>query len=237
MIVGAGEPFKSLSQMIDDDEPLETLEETLVQTIQLVIRAVGCDAASLSLSENGKIRTIQATDPSVIEADRAQYESGRGPCVQAATKGEIFEIPDMLQDHRWEEFSSASLELGWHSSLSVPIKVETRSIGALNLYDRSSQAFGEEKRRIASLFASRAAISLAQAELIKKNKELVAQLETALRSRDLIGQAKGILMERENIGADEAFGMLVTASQHSNRKLRDVAEDLVRSTEHTESSE
>lgn len=53
------------------------------------------------------------------------------------------------------------------------------------------------------------------------------QLETALDSRDTIGMAKGILMHAENIGPDEAFQILVNASQHQNLKLRDIAAALV----------
>jgi len=54
----------------------------------------------------------------------------------------------------------------------------------------------------------------------------VEHLERALASRDVIGQAKGILMERFKITADEAFEMLLTASQHANRKLSTLAEEL-----------
>jgi AmiR/NasT family two-component response regulator len=47
-----------------------------------------------------------------------------------------------------------------------------------------------------------------------------------MATRDLIGQAKGILMERYKIDAQRAFSLLVRVSQHSNRKLRDVAIEL-----------
>ena len=53
-----------------------------------------------------------------------------------------------------------------------------------------------------------------------------AQLKEALESRDVIGQAKGILMERERVTADDAFNMLRRGSQHLNRKLRDLAEEI-----------
>jgi AmiR/NasT family two-component response regulator len=43
----------------------------------------------------------------------------------------------------------------------------------------------------------------------------------------VIGQAQGILIERERITADEAFDILRRASQHLNRRLREVARDLV----------
>jgi AmiR/NasT family two-component response regulator len=48
-----------------------------------------------------------------------------------------------------------------------------------------------------------------------------------LATRELIGEAQGILIERERITSDEAFAVLVRASQHLNIKLREVARRLV----------
>ena len=42
----------------------------------------------------------------------------------------------------------------------------------------------------------------------------------------MIGQAKGILMERHKVSAGEAFDRLISASQRTHRKLRDIAEQL-----------
>lgn len=51
-------------------------------------------------------------------------------------------------------------------------------------------------------------------------------MSTGMATRDLIGQAKGILMERHKLTADQAFRLLTRASQTTNRKLRDIAEEL-----------
>ena len=59
---------------------------------------------------------------------------------------------------------------------------------------------------------------------------LIAQLQEAVATRDVIGQAKGILMATESISADEAFAILSRASQRENRKLRDVAAEIVTNT-------
>jgi AmiR/NasT family two-component response regulator len=48
-----------------------------------------------------------------------------------------------------------------------------------------------------------------------------------MKSRATIEQAKGILMERHKLAADTAFDLLVRVSQEQNRKLRDLADDLV----------
>jgi len=60
---------------------------------------------------------------------------------------------------------------------------------------------------------------------------MVANLQTALETRGVIDQAKAILMDRHKLTADQAFQALAQMSMKSNRKLRAVAEDLVRTGE------
>ena len=52
-------------------------------------------------------------------------------------------------------------------------------------------------------------------------------METALASRGVIEQAKGILMAAQRCSAEEAFDLLRRASQRENRKLRDIATQIV----------
>ena len=69
------------------------------------------------------------------------------------------------------------------------------------------------------LFASHASVARAGAQQAEN-------LKHAVSSRDLIGQAKGIVIERYKVDADAAFRVLVRASQQTNRKLVDIAEEL-----------
>jgi AmiR/NasT family two-component response regulator len=48
-----------------------------------------------------------------------------------------------------------------------------------------------------------------------------------MQSRAVIEQAKGILMGAGSITEDDAFQMLVKASQRENTKLRDIARRIV----------
>jgi DNA-binding response OmpR family regulator len=52
------------------------------------------------------------------------------------------------------------------------------------------------------------------------------QLRAGLDSNRIIGTAIGILMTNHRLTAATAFELLVAASQHSNRKLRDIAADI-----------
>jgi len=52
------------------------------------------------------------------------------------------------------------------------------------------------------------------------------QIRTALESNRVIGSAVGIVMATYRLTGKQAFQLLVSVSQHSNRKLRDVAVDV-----------
>jgi hypothetical protein len=60
-------------------------------------------------------------------------------------------------------------------------------------------------------------------------REHAEQMEQALKSSRVIGAAIGMLMASRNVREDEAFDILRAASANSNRKLRDIAQELVTS--------
>jgi AmiR/NasT family two-component response regulator len=59
------------------------------------------------------------------------------------------------------------------------------------------------------------------------SQEHARQLEQALRSSRTIGAAMGMIMPTRQVAEDEAFAILSSASQQSNRKVRELAADLV----------
>ena len=108
--------------------------------------------------------------------------------------------------------------------LSFQLWVDSDNLGALNLYSTHANAFNDESEHIGLLFAAHAAV--AYAAVHRQD-----YLHQAMETRDLIGQAKGILMERHHITGDRAFLALTRISQDTNRRLRDVAAELVKLTE------
>lgn len=59
------------------------------------------------------------------------------------------------------------------------------------------------------------------------HRDLADQLREAIASRAVIEQAKGVLVAQRRCTPEAAFELLVTASQHANTKLREVAARLV----------
>jgi AmiR/NasT family two-component response regulator len=58
-------------------------------------------------------------------------------------------------------------------------------------------------------------------------RELAENLRLALVSRRSIDRAIGIVMAKAGLDQDQAFDLLVKASQQANVKLRDLATDMV----------
>ena len=56
----------------------------------------------------------------------------------------------------------------------------------------------------------------------------VSQLKFARDSNRRIGMAMGIVMNQRQIDEVHAFDVLRQTSQNTNRKLRDIAEDVIR---------
>jgi AmiR/NasT family two-component response regulator len=52
-------------------------------------------------------------------------------------------------------------------------------------------------------------------------------LHTAMEHRAAIEQAKGVIMNAMGCGPDAAFAVLIAQSQNQNRKLRDIAAEIV----------
>jgi len=71
------------------------------------------------------------------------------------------------------------------------------------------------------------AVAVGNAQAAAQAVEDAANMRQAMASRAVIEQAKGILMERYKLTSEQAFTLLTHASQHSNVKLRAVADELV----------
>lgn len=201
-------------------------EEDLQDTLQGIVDAavdVVPGARHVSISSVGpgrKVRTLAATDDLPKAVDHAQYETGEGPCLDTLFEQRTARIPEMTLEQRWPDFAARAVGLGIASMLAVQLFVEAEDLGALNIFSEEAGAFDDESEHVALLFAAHAAIAMADAQ----EKE---HLRQAMEFRDLIGQAKGILMERFTLTGEQAFTVLSRVSQNSNRRLRDIALELV----------
>jgi GAF domain-containing protein len=210
-------------------------EETVGSVLDLVTTLAaetlpGSSGAGVTLLDGSTRTSAAATDPLVEEADALQYELDEGPCLSAARDQVTYRIDSMWNETRWPHWTVTVAHLGLGSSLSSPLVVRGDSFGAVEVYARPEEAFTDRDERILALFADKASVILANARSQEELRRLNGHLREALRTRDAIAQAKGVLRERHHIDERKAFGMLVERSQRTNRKVRDIAQEILAST-------
>ena len=212
-------------RLVDLARALER-EQDVGETLDAIVHAAagtvpGAQHASISaVHRRREVHTRAATDDLPRAVDNAQYETGQGPCLDTLFQRRTARLADVASDQRWPEFTRRAAELGVGSMLAVQLYVERDNLGALNLFSDQPDAFDEESESVALLFAAHAAVAMSAAQQID-------QLQHAVGTRDTIGQAKGILIERFGITGEQAFTLLVRASQQENRKLHEIAAELV----------
>jgi GAF domain-containing protein len=213
------EVLGDLARTLQDEQDVDRLLNDIA--VAAVDTVPGAEHAGLMVVEARRnVTTRAATAALVIQVDQAQYRTGQGPCLNAMYEQHTVRLSDMATDSRWPDFSREALASGVRSMLSFQLYVIRDNLGALNLYSSRVAAFTDESEQVGLLFAAHAAVAMAGA---RRQENLVR----ALTLRDLFGQAKGILIERHKVTGDQAFGLLVRASQHTNTKLADVAGYLV----------
>jgi transcriptional regulator with GAF, ATPase, and Fis domain len=211
-----------LAEMLSASARLLQAEPDFETTLEAVVAVTlsnvpGAEHAGITTLDKSQRPLTPAASHELVEAvDAVQYQLREGPCLSALQGHATMLSDDLADDERWPRFGPRAVELGVQSMVSFQLFVHAGTVGALNLYARDRRAFNEDSVAIGQLLAAHAAIAMVAARNAHEMKQ-------ALSTRDVIGQAKGILMERHKIGAYEAFGLLVRASQDTNRKLRDIA--------------
>jgi GAF domain-containing protein len=167
-----------------------------------------------------------ATTSQLAQAmDGAQLVTGQGPCVTAFELRGLTFSSDVRGDQRWPALSPHVPDevLG---ALAAPVEVGDRLVGALNVYSELLERLESVQGTVDLLAAALGAVFY-ELELSAELERLGEDMKRALGSRAVIEQAKGIIMVQKKCSADEAFAHLTALSSTHQRKLRDVARDIV----------
>ena len=214
--------------VVDLLDQFEDVSRFLDQLVHWAVEETpGAEACGLTLEQAGRGLTVTYSGELAARGDERQYELDDGPCLQALRSGQVVTVADMAAEQRWGDYPRRAVEAGVRASLSLPLAAGRRGRGALNLYAGRPHAFTDTDERMARSWAGQASGALSVAWQMAERQDAVENLNRGMVSRQVIGQAVGLLMAQRTCTAEEAFGLLKSASQRGNEKLRDVAERLV----------
>jgi GAF domain-containing protein len=191
----------------------------------------GTTGAGISLlNGQGEPMTAAATDDLVERADTLQYRLGDGPCLTAWEHRVVVRIDDLAEDKRWPSWSRPAAELGLRAALSAPLIAGSEPLGALKVYAVEPYAYGEREEQLLTMFATQAAMLVADMRTAHDAERVSAQVADRLRGRDVVKLAKGIIMARDGVDERAAFLTLAHLAEQHRSTLRHTAERLAQST-------
>lgn len=212
----------ALAQAAREINSQSDLDATLDAIVHAAVHSLpGIDHVGISIAyRDGKIETKAGTDQLVWDLDSLQYELNEGPCVHAIRAETVVKVEHIEHDQRWPNYVPRALKYGLKAQMGIQLFVDDKTLGGINLYSTDTPTFDPDLEDAAELYATHAAIALGR---VRREQDL----NIALQTRKIIGQAIGMVMERYGLDERRAFEYLTRVSQHSNIKLRDIAQEIV----------
>jgi hypothetical protein len=182
----------------------------------------------LLLATGGTLHVMASSSERARHLELFQLHNEDGPCLDCFRDGTPVIVEDLAaQRQRWPLYVPVALDAGFASVHALPLRRSEERIGVLGLLGNDPGRLGESDLVAGQTMADLATIALLQQRDMQRALTTTEQLQTALASRIVIEQAKGILSARCGVGVDDSFQQLRIYARNHNRRLHDVAQDLV----------
>jgi GAF domain-containing protein len=188
----------------------------------------GTVACTITVERNGGLTTVASSSDEGRMLDETQYSYGDGPCLTALRQQRLVRAPDLEEDERWTDYAGAAIREGVRSVLAVPIPTDASSRAGLNCYAHSVNAFDEESVALLERHAASMSRILRIALRLHGAEVHHDRLRAALESRAVVDAAVALIMLQHRGGRDGALDILRLGAKSSNRKIQEIARDIVR---------
>jgi len=157
-----------------------------------------------------------------------QYALGEGPCVDAYQLGRPVFEPDLAEpaEPRWQAFTAPALEAGVRALFGFPMVVGTVRLGALNLWADRPGPLTDDQHGDALVMAGIAAEAVLALQA-GSSGSLAADLEDGSNFQYVVHQAAGMMSVQLDVTVAEALVRLRAHAFGNQRRLGDVAADVV----------
>jgi GAF domain-containing protein len=227
------EPIPETSEAVDEFGPfwdgggdlLDHLRELAGLVRDIIPDCVG---VSVATSEHGVTFTLVATETEIAALDAVQYLDG-GPCVDGLENGKVVEMTDQdaFSEEGWHLFARATSASNIATTLTLPVLVDGKVTGTVNLYGASPGAFVGHHEPIAEIFNAWAPAAVANADLGFSTRQLAEQAPGILHEGMRLAVAVGIIADQHQIDVTAALGELRAAARRAGVSEADVARRII----------
>jgi len=199
--------------------------EVLRDVTGLVVAALpGVAEAAVSVAHRGAVRFVEFSGHLASVLDPRQHPGDFLPPPPPPPR--VLAL-DTAGDGPHAEFRAVARRHGVRRALVVALPLTGDVTGSVLLCLTGEDRGADPREAEVAEVVRRVAVPVLDVVAYEEAVRRAEQLTEAMRSRAGIEQAKGILVAVHGCSPDEAFVRLSRMSQQSNRKLREVAEDIV----------
>jgi hypothetical protein len=215
---------------LNGDGPLESGSNRLCEVSAKVTEASG--AGIMLMTGDLPRGSFCTTDEISALIEEIQFTFGEGPCIDAFRNDVPVLEPDLVnpENVRWTAFSGPAIHAGARAVFGFPLQVGAVRLGALNLYRKYPGPLTVEQHATALVMADVAA----QAVLVLQGNsvpgEIAVEVERHANFQYIVHQASGMIAAQLRIGVTEALLRLRAHAIGNDRRLIEVANDVVNRT-------
>jgi hypothetical protein len=195
---------------------------------------VGVDGVGVTVIASPTMReTVHATDRVAAELEEWQLTFGEGPCVDTFTAGGGPVLAADLRSSdclaRWPAFTPAALDSGAQAVFALPLQVGTIRLGVLDLYRTRPGGLSPHELADALMYTETVGMLLldSAAGAQPDTAELAWQRHDPTARQAVVHQATGMILVQLGASAEVAFARLRAYTYAHDRRLGDVAREVV----------
>lgn len=227
------EPIPETTAAVEDFGPFADGEGDLVDELKASAARVRelvpqCVGLSVGLQEHGVTFTLVSSDQLTAALDAVQYVAG-GPCVAGVEAERVLQYTseELFAEAEWQLFAQATAASSIASTLTLPILIEERVVGTVNLYASTRDAFTGHHQAIASIFGAWAPGAVANADLGFSTRRLAENAPRVLRDEVIVNAAIAALVGFQGIDPEAAQAQLEEVARRAGTTVEAVAHRLV----------
>ena len=192
-----------------------------------VLSALGAGVSVMA--EDGARGVAAASDPASERIEEIQFILGEGPCIDAFASRRPVLVPDLTDGaaYRWPAYTPAAHDEGVCAVFAFPLQVGAARLGVLDVFRARAGPLSGAELRHAFAFTDLAVRTLLDGQDDAIPGAAANGLDEAIEHSPELFQAQGMVMVQLGVPLAEALVRIRAHTYAENRRLNDVARDIV----------
>jgi hypothetical protein len=207
-----------------------SMVDSLHAVCDAAVRALSASGSGMSVMTESGIRGVMvASDPVSERIEDLQFVLGEGPCLDALATRRPVLVEDLGNGTtgRWPAYACAAHGDGIRAVFAFPLQVGAAQLGVLDIFRTTKRSLSADELGQALAIAETAVTTLLDGQGNAQIGEAFADLDEAVEGHAELFQAQGMVMVQLGGTLAEAMTRIRAYTFAEDRRLIDVARDIV----------